>query len=72
MCRRLTRRSIRSCVEPCGRLGPTGLLLGSPDYLAPERIDGRTPATAIDLWGLRAAGGYQATTPWWLGWSEPS
>lgn len=30
----------------------TGQVLGSPDYLAPERISGRPSTPAVDLWGL--------------------
>ncbi len=32
----------------------TGLLLGSPSYMAPERVDGREPGPASDLWSLGA------------------
>ena len=32
----------------------TGLLLGSPSYIAPERARGRPPAPASDLWSLGA------------------
>ncbi len=32
----------------------TGLLLGSPAYIAPERIRGETPGPASDLWSLGA------------------
>ena len=32
----------------------TGLLLGSPSYIAPERARGQSPAPASDLWSLGA------------------
>ena len=32
----------------------TGDLIGSPDYLAPERVHGSRPGPASDLWGLGA------------------
>ena len=32
----------------------TGDLIGSPDYLAPERVHGARPGPASDLWGLGA------------------
>ncbi|MFF9490496.1 serine/threonine-protein kinase [Streptomyces sp. NPDC014676] len=32
----------------------TGEVVGSPEYLAPERLLGRTPGTASDLWSLGA------------------
>ncbi|MDT7573508.1 MAG: eukaryotic-like serine/threonine-protein kinase, partial [Actinomycetota bacterium] len=32
----------------------TGLLLGSPSYIAPERAQGETPGPASDLWSLGA------------------
>ncbi|MYW02216.1 protein kinase, partial [Streptomyces sp. SID3343] len=30
----------------------TGMLVGSPDFLAPERAEGKRPALAADLWSL--------------------
>jgi len=32
----------------------TGLLLGSPSYISPERAKGNSPGTAADLWSLGA------------------
>jgi len=43
-----------AAIDGATALTATGLLVGSPDYLAPERIDGRPPTTAIDMWGLGA------------------
>lgn len=31
---------------------PTGALIGSPGYMAPELIDGRRPTTAVDIFSL--------------------
>jgi hypothetical protein len=36
------------------RLTTTGSLIGSPGYLAPERLDGRDATPASDLWSLGA------------------
>lgn len=36
------------------RLTATGSLIGSPGYLAPERLDGRAATPASDLWSLGA------------------
>jgi tRNA A-37 threonylcarbamoyl transferase component Bud32 len=36
------------------RLTTTGLLVGSPGYMAPERLEGATAAPAADLWALGA------------------
>ncbi|MFI6585024.1 protein kinase [Embleya sp. NPDC050493] len=33
-------------------LTTTGMLVGSPDFLAPERAEGRRPLLAADLWSL--------------------
>ncbi|MCF2530076.1 serine/threonine-protein kinase [Yinghuangia soli] len=33
-------------------LTATGMLIGSPEYLAPERVLGRRPGAASDLWSL--------------------
>ncbi|QLE76389.1 serine/threonine protein kinase [Streptomyces rectiverticillatus] len=41
-------------VEGSGTLTRTGDLVGSPDYLAPERALGRRPGTPSDLWSLGA------------------
>ncbi|MEV4441406.1 protein kinase [Streptomyces sp. NPDC049577] len=39
-------------VEGSGTLTRTGDLIGSPDYLAPERALGERPGAASDLWSL--------------------
>lgn len=36
------------------RLTTTGSLVGSPGYMAPERLEGRQAGAASDLWGLGA------------------
>ncbi|MFJ4467950.1 serine/threonine-protein kinase [Streptomyces sp. NPDC089424] len=41
-------------VEGDTALTLTGEVVGSPEYLAPERALGRTPGTASDLWSLGA------------------
>ncbi|MEU5324123.1 protein kinase [Streptomyces sp. NPDC021056] len=41
-------------VEGTTALTMTGEVVGSPEYLAPERALGRTPGTASDLWSLGA------------------
>ncbi|MEH6379063.1 protein kinase [Streptomyces sp. KLMMK] len=41
-------------VEGSGTLTRTGDLVGSPDYLAPERALGQRPGTPSDLWSLGA------------------
>ncbi|MEV5506746.1 serine/threonine-protein kinase [Streptomyces orinoci] len=41
-------------VEGAGTFTRTGDLIGSPDYLAPERALGRYPGTPSDLWSLGA------------------
>ncbi|MFJ3672422.1 serine/threonine-protein kinase [Streptomyces sp. NPDC090106] len=41
-------------VEGSTALTMTGEVVGSPEYLAPERALGRTPGTASDLWSLGA------------------
>ncbi|MET9418288.1 serine/threonine-protein kinase [Streptomyces klenkii] len=41
-------------VEGSGTLTRTGDLVGSPDYLAPERALGERPGTPSDLWSLGA------------------
>ncbi|WP_020123936.1 serine/threonine-protein kinase [Streptomyces canus] len=41
-------------VEGDTALTMTGEIVGSPEYLAPERALGRTPGTASDLWSLGA------------------
>ncbi|WP_053161135.1 serine/threonine-protein kinase [Streptomyces caatingaensis] len=41
-------------VEGTGTLTRTGDVIGSPDYLAPERALGRRPGTPSDLWSLGA------------------
>ncbi|MFJ9539236.1 serine/threonine-protein kinase [Streptomyces sp. NPDC101225] len=41
-------------VEGDTALTMTGEVVGSPEYLAPERALGRTPGTASDLWSLGA------------------
>ncbi|CAM5318389.1 protein kinase domain-containing protein [Streptomyces abikoensis] len=41
-------------VEGSGTLTRTGDLIGSPDYLAPERALGERPGTPSDLWSLGA------------------
>ena len=39
-------------IDGATALTATGQLVGSPDYLAPERINGSPPTAAVDLWGL--------------------
>lgn len=39
-------------IEGATALTATGQIVGSPDYLAPERITGHPPSAAVDLWGL--------------------
>ncbi|WP_249375033.1 serine/threonine-protein kinase [Streptomyces sp. I05A-00742] len=41
-------------VEGAGTLTRTGDVIGSPDYLAPERALGKHPGTPSDLWSLGA------------------
>ncbi|MFG3508370.1 serine/threonine-protein kinase [Streptomyces sp. NPDC047821] len=41
-----------AAVEGTSNLTMTGELIGSPDFLAPERALGRTPGPASDLWSL--------------------
>ncbi|AEW93292.1 serine/threonine protein kinase [Streptantibioticus cattleyicolor NRRL 8057 = DSM 46488] len=41
-----------AAVEGAAALTPIGELLGSPDYLAPERAVGRRPGPPCDLWSL--------------------
>ncbi|MBH1934456.1 protein kinase [Streptomyces sp. AV19] len=41
-------------VEGTGTLTRTGDVIGSPDYLAPERALGQRPGTPSDLWSLGA------------------
>ncbi|MFF4275973.1 serine/threonine-protein kinase [Streptomyces sp. NPDC001536] len=41
-------------VEGSSALTMTGEVVGSPEYLAPERALGRTPGAASDLWSLGA------------------
>jgi len=41
-----------AAVDGATALTATGLLIGSPDYLAPEQINGRSPTAAVDMWGL--------------------
>ncbi|MEU8622371.1 serine/threonine-protein kinase [Streptomyces sp. NPDC048623] len=41
-----------AAVEGVSPLTMTGELIGSPEYLAPERALGRTPGTAADMWSL--------------------
>ncbi|MFJ3902760.1 serine/threonine-protein kinase [Streptomyces sp. NPDC090025] len=41
-----------AAVEGVSPLTMTGELIGSPEYLAPERAMGRTPGPAADLWSL--------------------
>ncbi|MFD7977897.1 serine/threonine-protein kinase [Streptomyces sp. NPDC059071] len=41
-----------AAVEGVSPLTMTGELIGSPEYLAPERALGRTPGPAADLWSL--------------------
>ena len=39
----------------------TGLVVGTPGYLAPELLDGADPSPATDLWGLAAVVAFAAT-----------
>jgi len=41
-----------AAIDGATALTATGLLVGSPNYLAPERIDGHPPTAAVDMWGL--------------------
>ncbi|SNC73596.1 Serine/threonine protein kinase [Kytococcus aerolatus] len=43
------------------RLTATGLVMGTPGYLAPELIEGGQPTRATDWWGLGAVTAYAAT-----------
>lgn len=43
------------------RLTSTGLVVGSPGYLAPELIDGAEPTPGTDWWGWAAVLAYTAT-----------
>ncbi|WP_436773325.1 serine/threonine-protein kinase [Yinghuangia sp. YIM S09857] len=39
-------------VEDSATLTQVGALVGSPEYLAPEQVDGQLPGPAADLWSL--------------------
>ncbi|MGA4540388.1 protein kinase domain-containing protein [Uniformispora flossi] len=39
-------------VEDSATLTQLGALVGSPEYLAPEQVDGQQPTAAADLWSL--------------------
>ncbi|MDH6135900.1 serine/threonine protein kinase [Kitasatospora sp. MAA4] len=43
-----------AALEGSGELTRPGDLVGSPDYLAPERAQGERPGPASDIWGLGA------------------
>ncbi|MEV8315515.1 serine/threonine-protein kinase [Streptomyces sp. NPDC059900] len=43
-----------AALEDTGRLTQTGLLVGSPEYMAPERISGARQGPPSDLWSLGA------------------
>ncbi|WP_312717683.1 protein kinase domain-containing protein [Mobilicoccus sp.] len=43
------------------RLTSTGLVMGTPGYLAPELLDGHDATPATDLWGLAATLAFAAT-----------
>lgn len=45
-------RARRSSIDDATVLTATGQLVGSPAYLAPERINGRPATAAADLWAL--------------------
>jgi len=51
------------------RLTATGLVVGTPGYLAPELINGQNPSAATDLWGWAAVVVFAATgrPPYGLG-----
>ncbi|MFH8485695.1 serine/threonine-protein kinase [Streptomyces longisporoflavus] len=43
-----------AALEDTGRLTQTGLLVGSPEYMAPERVSGARQGPPSDLWSLGA------------------
>ncbi|MGK5632013.1 protein kinase domain-containing protein [Streptomyces sp. URMC 123] len=43
-----------AAVRDAAALTMAGMLVGSPDYMAPERIEGRTQGPPSDLWSLGA------------------
>ncbi|MGW7066050.1 serine/threonine-protein kinase [Streptomyces sp. NPDC054855] len=43
-----------AALQDTGRLTQTGLLVGSPEYMAPERISGAEQGPPSDLWSLGA------------------
>ncbi|MET9292634.1 serine/threonine-protein kinase [Streptomyces sp. NPDC003077] len=43
-----------AAVQDAAALTMAGMLIGSPDYMAPERVEGRTQGPPSDLWSLGA------------------
>ncbi|MFI6378788.1 serine/threonine-protein kinase [Streptomyces sp. NPDC050658] len=43
-----------AALQGAGRLTQTGLLVGSPEYMAPERVSGEPQGPPSDLWSLGA------------------
>ncbi|MGW0902468.1 serine/threonine-protein kinase [Streptomyces sp. NPDC002853] len=43
-----------AALQDTGRLTQTGLLVGSPEYMAPERVSGAAQGPPSDLWSLGA------------------
>ena len=47
--------------DDAAQVTSTGLVVGTPGYLAPELLDGAEPSPATDLWGLAAVLAFAAT-----------
>ncbi|WP_240501328.1 serine/threonine-protein kinase, partial [Streptomyces neyagawaensis] len=45
-----------AAIQDAEALTMAGMLVGSPDYMAPERVSGRPQGPPSDLWSLGAAG----------------